>query len=145
MIDPLELRSNILFRDFELEEIENIKLWLFVKQYKKGSILFFEGMTGGILYLVKSGLIEIYKKKGEEELLLSKFGPGDFLGEMSLFDNAPRSATARVKTDSDLLVITKQSFEKIMESHPRAANKILIAALRVMSHRLRETNNKLVI
>ncbi len=105
--------------------------------------MFFEGMVGGIMYLVKKGGVKIYKKKGLKEIFIAGLGPGDFVGEMSLIDDEPRSAAAKVTEDSILMVITKKNFENILQVSPMSANKILIAFLRILSKRLRDTNKKI--
>lgn len=105
--------------------------------------MFFEGMVGGIMYLVKKGGVKIYKKKGLKEIFIADLGPGDFVGEMSLIDDEPRSAAAKVTEDSILMVITKKNFENILQVSPMSANKILIAFLRILSKRLRDTNKKI--
>jgi len=143
MVEVQDLRRSTLFRELTDEEIESIRWLIFEKEYRKGTALFFEGMTGGIMYLVKSGRVEIFKKKGSRELTIATLGPGDFVGEMSLIDDEPRSAAARVIQDSVLMVITKKNFQNILTASPKGANKILIAFLKILSKRLRDTNRKI--
>lgn len=140
MIESKDLRNSKIFRDLTNEEIERISPLVFEKDYRQGKALFFEGMAGGIMYLVKSGKVDILAKKGGKEIPVASLLPGDSLGEMSLIDDLPRSATAMVSQDAVLIVITKKSFQDILRVCPEGANKMLIAFLKIMSARLRNTN-----
>jgi CRP-like cAMP-binding protein len=143
MIETAELGRMSLFKDLSTEELERIKHLMFERSFKPGSTLFLEGMQGEVLYIVRQGRIEILKKKGETDFLIATLGPGDFVGEMSIIDAEPRSATARVAEESTLLVVTRKCFLDIMQTIPGAANKILLTMLKVVNQRLRETNRKL--
>ncbi|MDV7395779.1 cyclic nucleotide-binding domain-containing protein, partial [Arthrospira platensis SPKY1] len=79
-----------------------------------------------------------------QEISITTLKPGDFVGEMSLLDDEPRSAAARVSQDAVLLVVTKRHFQEILKASPEGANKIFIALLKIMSKRLRDTNRKLI-
>jgi CRP-like cAMP-binding protein len=143
MVEAKDLQQILLFRELSAEEIEKIARFIFERPYRKGTVLFFEGMPGGILYLVKSGKIEIFIKKDGQDISIAHLGPNDFVGEMSLIDEEPRSAAARVVEDAVLMVVTKKSFQDIMAAIPQAANKILVTMLKILSRRLRETNRKM--
>ena len=70
-------------------------------------------------------------------------GANDIVGEMSLIDSEPRTATAKTSADSVLMVITKQKFNEILQSDPRIAAKILMGMLKVISGRLRIMDKKI--
>ncbi|HET9870501.1 MAG TPA: cyclic nucleotide-binding domain-containing protein, partial [bacterium] len=61
-IDLDSVKNLSLFQDLSTAELENLSLLIFEKNYSKGSTLFVEGMTGEVLYLVKSGSVQILKK-----------------------------------------------------------------------------------
>jgi len=69
---------------------------------------------------------------------------GAYFGEMSLIDNQPRSAHAIVNKPTELLVIERQDFEKLLSSDKEMAYKLLWTFLRTLSKRLRETNEKIM-
>ena len=101
-------------------------------------------MPGELLYIIISGCVEIIKEtKDKEKIVLATIGANDIVGEMSLIDSEPRSATGITSTDSVLLVIKKQSFNDILESDPRIAAKVLMGLLKVISRRLRMTDKKI--
>ncbi len=80
-----------------------------------GDTLFEEGDPGDQAYLVKSGVVEIVRKVGNEELVLARLGRGEIFGEMSLIDNQPRMATARISEDAQLAVITRENIESRLD------------------------------
>ena len=141
--DYNRLRSLTIFKDLDKNELEIVYKHVFEKSVEKDSVLFVEGMSGELLYIIMSGRVEIIKKtKDNKKIILATMGANDIIGEMSLIDSAPRSATGRTSEDSVLLVITKQSFNEILQSDPRTAAKILMGLLKVISGRLKITTDK---
>lgn len=135
------IKNLTLFQGLTAPELETLSLLVFEKNYSKGSTLFVEGMSGEVLYLVKSGSVQILKKfDNHEEKILATLKVGEFLGEMSLIDNRPRTATARVAEESALLVMTKKAFNTMMEKHPAVALKVILVFLKVANERVRKAN-----
>ncbi len=143
MVEVEDLKKIILFRDFSEAEIQKIKPVIFERAYPKGTILFREGMPGGVMYMVKSGRIEIFTKKEEQEISITILKAGNFVGEMSLIDDEPRSASVRIVEDAMLMVLNKKCLQNIITANPEGGNKILMVLLRMLCQRLRETNSKL--
>ncbi len=79
------------------------------KTIEKGEILFLEGDSGSEAYLILSGHVEIYRMVGNQEEVLAKVGRGEIIGEMSLIDNQPRMASARVMEGGQLSVIDQKN------------------------------------
>jgi EAL domain-containing protein (putative c-di-GMP-specific phosphodiesterase class I) len=75
-----------------------------------GTELFREGEAGECAYLLKSGSVEISTGTGADRRVLGQVGEGELIGEMSIMDAAPRSATATVVADSELCVIRRDQF-----------------------------------
>jgi CRP/FNR family cyclic AMP-dependent transcriptional regulator len=143
-LDYNRLRSITLFKDLDKNELEIVHKRVFEQSVKKDSILFMEGTRGEFLYIIISGRVEIIKKtKDNEEMILATMGANEIIGEMSLIDSEPRTATARTSEDSVLIVITKQNFNEILHSDPRIAAKILMSLLKVINKRLRIMDKKL--
>jgi CRP-like cAMP-binding protein len=142
-LDYNRLRSITIFKDLDKNELEIVSKHVFEKSVEKDSILFVEGMSGELLYIIMSGCVEIIKKtKDNKKIVLAMMGANDIIGEMSLIDSAPRTATGITSADSVLMVITKQSFNKILQSDPRIAAKILMGLLKVISKRLKITTDR---
>ena len=101
-------------------------------------------MTGEILYVIKKGAVQILKKTGiNQETVLATLKEGEFLGEMSLIHNRPRTATARVSEESLLLVMTKKAFNSLLEKYPDISLKVLLVFLRIANDRLRKANESI--
>jgi CRP-like cAMP-binding protein len=143
-LDYNKLRSLTIFKDLDKNELEIVCKHLFEQSVKKDNVLFVEGMPGESLYIIMSGCVEIIKEtKDNEKIVLATMGANDMVGEMSLIDSEPRSATGRTIEDSVLLVITKRSFNEILQSDPRIAAKVLMGMLKVISRHLRTTDKKI--
>jgi|SRR5579859_1737735 len=135
------LREQPLFKDLTSAELANLLPLVFEKTYPKSSTLFVEGMTGEVLYLVHKGKVEItHRGDNNQEKVLAVIQEGEFVGEMSLIDNRPRTATARVAEEASLLVMTKKAFNTLMEKYPTAALKVVVGILKTANERLRKAN-----
>lgn len=142
-----KLLENIpLFRGLTKDEMERVLQLAFVKDYKNGLTLFFEGMQGGIMYVILTGVVDLYKKSkdDEENIFLVSIKKGDYLGELSLIDEDQRSATAKIAEDSQLLVITRKCFNDMIYKEPEIALKILLNIVKKLSERLKQMNQKMV-
>lgn len=106
--------------------------------------VFKEGDEGDRLYLIVSGTIRISKQipsVGEETLAV--LNQGDAFGEMSLIGNFPRSADAIAHTDCRLIWIGKQQLDHLLFLNKDLAYEVLWNFVRILSARLRETNDKM--
>jgi len=111
----------------------------FVVPYRAGEIVFKEGDPGAEMYVVQSGQVELYRNITDEKRFVRVFEKGDFFGEMSLLEGMPRTATAQVIEDSDLIVINGATFDQMIKSNI----EIAVRMLRKLSKRLRETTDQL--
>jgi CRP-like cAMP-binding protein len=75
------------------------------------------------------------------EQVLARIGPGDFFGEMALFDRSPRSATVQADTDVALLVLDRAALARLTEDSPRAAAAFFQALVHVFIERLRASGD----
>jgi CRP/FNR family transcriptional regulator, cyclic AMP receptor protein len=143
-INYQKLRSLTIFRDLDKKEIETIQKHMFEQSVKKDSMLFMEDMPGEFLYIIVSGRVDIIKETiDKEKITLASMGPDEIIGEMSLIDSQPRSATGVTSEDSVLLVIKKQNFDEMLQSDPRIAAKLLMGLLKTVSRRLRIMDKKI--
>ncbi len=109
-----------------------------------GEMLIKEGAIGESLFYIVKGKMEIEKEniKGHQTVL-ARFGKGTTVGEMSLIDDrVARSATARVIEDTELLVLTRENFDKIVDEYPKTAIKILKNIASSIGVRLRHTSGR---
>ena len=109
-----------------------------------GTKIFQHGDTGDKLYFVMEGKVRISRDvPGMGEEALAVLGPGQVFGEMSLIDDSPRSADARVHERCRLMAIPKDGFEDLLFLHKDLAYEVLWNIVRTLTSRLRETNEKL--
>lgn len=109
-----------------------------------GERLFSHGDPGDRLYVILEGKVRISRDvAGMGEEALAVLGPSSVFGEMSLLDDAPRSADARVHERCRLLSIPRDAFEDLLFLHKDLAYEVLWGFVRTLSRRLRQTNDKL--
>ena len=130
MASPAEtlafLREVRLFKDIEAPELTALGLTLRERVLKRGQVLFHEGEIGEEMFIVVRGSIVISKPVKERvEQVLARMGPGDFFGEMSLFDHSPRSATVQADSDATLLVLDREALRRLTELSPRGGGGVL--------------------
>jgi CRP-like cAMP-binding protein len=111
----------------------------FLTHFQKGHVLFHEGEEGDEMFIIQSGRVAIKKKVKEQETVLATLEKGDFFGEMAILERMPRSASAELVEDGDLIVISGETFGDMIKANPEVA----VRMLRKYSIRLRETNKQL--
>lgn len=136
--NKLKILKNItLFNNVSDDVILKFVETVHEKVYSAGELIFIENSEDTFLYLIVDGTIKITKKTTHEiESAIGIFHPGDFFGELELIDGLPRSATATSLTDSILLLLNEDDFNKIISSSPQAAHNVL----QTLSLRLRSIN-----
>lgn len=102
--------------------------------FLKGAVLFEEDDRADCAYIIQSGVVIIIARKGGQETVLDTLVRGDFVGEMALVDDQPRSATAIVGEDASFAVITKEEIETSIAN----ADLLAYALLRLLTRRLRK-------
>jgi CRP-like cAMP-binding protein len=97
----------------------------FGREFAAGDYLFREGDRGGEMYVIHRGRIEISKRVGNESRVLAELGRGEFLGEMAILNDKPRTATARVLETSECLVLDAKQVEMLIGKSPEIALRLL--------------------
>ena len=132
------LKTVRLFREFDEPELLALTGQLRERKLRNGHVLFREGDEGEVMFLLREGTVLVSKSvTGKVEQVLASFGSGDFFGEMSLFDRAPRSATIQAETDSVLLALDRDNLNALIEVNPRAAAAYFHGLVQVFIERLR--------
>ncbi len=102
--------------------------------------LFREGDKGNELFIIKSGKVRTsISLSGGEEKDIASFTSGDFFGEMSIFDDEPRSATCRTVEKTELVILKGESLFEMIETNPEISIKIMYRMLNITTRRLRDT------
>ena len=131
------LRGIPFFSALPQEEIQSLTATTHLRDLPAGSVLFREGDTGDRFFILTQGEIEVVKfLETPDERRLSIIGPGDILGEMSLFyPDRQRSASARAMTQTQALEMTHADFETLLQRQPDLAFHMM----REMTVRMRNT------
>ncbi len=104
------------------------------KSFRQGDIIFSKGDPGLTLYIIVSGMVKIsLPSEDGGEALLAILVPGEFFGELSLFDGQPRSASAVAMAPTETVVLHREEFLSFIKEHP----SVVLPILSVLSTRLR--------
>ena len=132
-------------REFTEDQLEKLARYLLVSEAKQGSEVFAEGAKEAYMSIVIKGIVKVIKEDSlNRKSAIAEVGPGKTLGEMSLIDGWPRSASAVAIEDSTMLVLTKDNFEHLLSDQPQLGSQILMKLAGLLSQRLRMTNWVLV-
>lgn len=104
-----------------------------------GTLLFHENDPGEEMFIIQTGKVKISKKVRNIEKTLVVLGKGEFFGEMAILNDKPRSATAEVVEDSEILVIDRKTFETMIRGNAEIALRII----KKLSARLQEADNQI--
>ncbi len=134
------LRSISLFEGLSSQDLAELGDELQRCSFKAGTMVFHQGDAGDAMYIVESGEVNIHLPgDGSRRISLKDIARGEYFGELALFDEKPRSASALATTDAVLLELRRDTLELYLGHRP----KVAMAILRTMSERLRETNTML--
>jgi CRP-like cAMP-binding protein len=110
-----------------------------IRRLSKGEYVFREGEASEEMYVIKSGKIAIVKAKGTGEILLAEKSVGEMVGEMSFFDNRPRSAGAKSVGDTELIVLAFSALNQQFKNFP----EWLKVMVKTINGQLREANSRI--
>src|SRR5258706_15214163 len=131
-----------LFEGLSDEDRNALAARLTEKSYKANDTVFAKGDIGQSMYIVLSGSAQIYLPRPEDadkdtpNVVLKDVRSGEYFGELSLFDDKPRSASVEATVDTVLLELTRDELAEHLAKSKNAA----LAILSEMAKRLRETN-----
>ncbi len=131
-----------IFSTLEEEDLRSVEQVLSPVEAGADEVLFREGDPGDRLYIVRSGRVAITVSVANgDEFEVASFGAGECLGEMTLFDNSPRSATCTTTEPTSFYTLTVGDFDFLVRDQPRCAIKIMYRMLNVTTERLRSSSN----
>jgi len=129
-----------LLQEFDHDEIECLANYCSAYKVAHSVKIFVEGDRSNYMCLLIEGYVALMK--GNKQL--GTVREGRTMGEMSMLDGLPYSATAISAVDARFILITRKQFDAIEQDHPRIAVKLLHAIGKLMSIRLRETTDLLL-
>ena len=141
-VDPGQIE---IFKQLDSETLETLLVVMQPLSIKRKQMVYAHEESGDTLYFILQGQVEIrlptriyhYKR-------LAKLGPGSFFGEVEFLDPGPRTATALVTRNADLLALNRESFDSLKEGrHKQAAWAVLSEVAQSTSRQLRWSQSEL--
>jgi Cyclic nucleotide-binding domain len=119
-----------LFAGGSLDDLVAVDAALTCENYLKGEAIVTEGELGDRLFIVFRGAVAVRKRLGDGERELARLAPGDFFGEMSLFDDETRSATVAAVDEVEVLVLNRDQFHSLVQQRPSILMELCVTLVR---------------
>ena len=130
-----------LFSSLDKDELKALTAHSVTRTFRKNTIVINEGDAGDSMYVVLSGQLKAFLSDDEgKQIVINTMGPGEYFGEMSLFDDAQRSASVITTEPTQLSIILKADFDACLACHPEIAHHVikeLINRLRISTENVR--------
>jgi CRP-like cAMP-binding protein len=143
-VDLALLKQAHIFQDLDEGELARVVEVCREQKFAVGQYVFKEGEPGNRLFIIAEGEVRISRNipgAGEEALAILKAGA--VFGEMAIFDRSERSTDAIANTSCTLITISRSDFELLLDFNRDLAYKLLWSVVRLLSARLRVTNENL--
>jgi len=133
------LRAIPMFASVSTEALESIASLLIERSFPKHKTIVEEGAPGDYMYIIVEGRVKVTKLSGDgREKILELLDVGDFFGEMSLFDEAPRSASVKGLSDVRILALARKDFLRLLARSPDLA----LSVIQELTRRLRQVDEQ---
>jgi CRP-like cAMP-binding protein len=142
-IKPGSLRRIKILAQLNDAQLDHLKEFMEVQKVPQLMAVVKQGEPGDGMYFILQGELRARVKVGDHETILATFGPGDFFGDMSLFDHGPRSADVIANADSIVLKMSDVAFDRLTREAPALATPFLQATARTLAARIRADNKRL--
>ena len=130
---------------FTFAQVQKLATYVDVYQVPAETVLFYEGDKNAFLVLIVKGAVRVVKFDSlRKPKHITTVGSGRTIGEMSLIDGEPRSASAVTAHETLLLVITAEKFSRLMQTLPVVALVLVMKIAKLMSQYLRQTSGRLI-
>jgi CRP-like cAMP-binding protein len=141
-ITPGSLRRVKILASLSDAQIDHLTDFVEVQHVPQWSTVVKQGDPGDSMFLVLEGELRARVLIGDKETILATFGPGDFFGDMSLFDHGPRSADVVTNYHSVVLKISATAFDRLTREAPALATPFLQATAKTLAARIRADNKR---
>jgi hypothetical protein len=139
MKELIALKRVPLFSTLTLEQLSSIDRLMVTRHYAKGESIFIKGDVGTELLVVLDGEVRIHLDHEGREVTLARLGPSSVVGEMAVFDDQPRSASAQAAEASTVRVLRRDRLQALVHEHP----EVLLEFVKNLSQRIRVMNEQL--
>ncbi len=133
-----------LFDAFKSEDLDILARHMNYSEIMRGEYLFTEGDQGDYMCFVVRGLLEVLKKSLQGDYrTIARLGKGSTIGEMSIIDKAPRSASVIARQPTVVIILTKKGFDLLTGRYPAVGVTLLKKIMRLLSLNMRRTSSRL--
>ena len=137
----MELKDIEIFKELNGKEIMKVKKIVEEKTYSTGDVIFNENEPGDRICIITGGAVEVKKSiigenNLEQKITLARLTPFEIFGELSIFENVPRSAAVEALSNTKVMVIDKGDFESLLDTEPELGVKLLRAIIKKTAKRL---------
>ena len=141
MVSNLELIRRVpLFSMLTATQAETVAAAVIKRRYKRGEAIVEQGKQSNALSIILNGRARVVTTDAKgREVILAILHPGDYMGEMSLIDNEPHSATVRSEVQTDVLVVGRPEFARCLPE----SSSMAYAVMRGLVQRLRQADRKI--
>ncbi|MDY7039244.1 MAG: cyclic nucleotide-binding domain-containing protein [Chloroflexota bacterium] len=141
-VTPDELARLEFFADLTDKELKVLSRICDVAFYTEDEIIFEEGQPGSALYIVRKGTVRVVRGERFDEVVFTEINSGQQFGEVSLIADTAHTATVVANEPTELIVIRKEEFFKILNDSDEMARKLLLKLAGTLGERLRENNER---
>lgn len=133
------LESAAMFGALSQTELDDLAKVAVPRSYTAGQVIFREGDAGDTCFVVRSGAVKITREHGGRTIALAELRAGDIFGELSMFGNEARSATAQALEDTQAVALLGGDVRRLLSSRPEIAVKFL----EQLAARVRSANDRI--
>ena len=142
-LKPAVLRRVKILANLDDPQLIRFAKFMELLQVAQWTVIVKQGDHGDTMFLILEGELRVRLMVGSKETILTTLGPGDFFGDISLFDQGPRSADVVANVDGVVLKISASGFEKLAKEAPELATPFLLSTIRTLAARIRADNKRL--
>jgi CRP-like cAMP-binding protein len=128
------LRQCALFEGVDEAALQEVARQLRRRRFRRNEVIFHQGDPGDALHVVTAGAVKVVLPSAEgDEAIIATLRPGDFFGELSLLDSAPRSATVVALESAETMALPRTVFRDLLDADPGLRDALLAG----LAHELR--------
>jgi CRP/FNR family transcriptional regulator, cyclic AMP receptor protein len=133
-----------IFANLSARELKKTSALIYERSYQAGEYLFEKGQPGTAMFIIKTGQVKVVVPGHDSEVELATINPEDFLGELALLDDTPRSASAKAAEKTETLAFFREDLSELVETYPSIAVKIMRDLAIIVGQRLKASNEQLM-
>ena len=140
------IEKSRFFSDLDRDEMEMLAFWMKAYTVPAGTLILKEGEKGSsCLCIIVEGTVNIFKlsEPNDDHIKIAEIEAGASIGEMSVIDGKPLSASAISLTDATILLMPREDFNNLLKKNSNLGIKILYRVAKLISERLRTTTGRL--